>query len=244
MSYAGDKKNDDDEKDGFFFLVVLFFFAVSSCLSISPLFLLSPFLLFPLTHQLRPQRPVPRPGSDPLPRPLLLRRRLRDRVRVQPALCQVVLLRDARVVRRRRGPDDAVELRKVGGAVARQEPRELRGGVGVGGFHEVDGDARSQGAKGQGERGRGGVVGEEELASGPGPDGREQAAEPARRRRRRRRRSRRRARSRRGRGKEQQLFSQGLVPSGGVLGRCIVSEEHAVARAYRGDRWLFFLFFF
>jgi hypothetical protein len=31
------------------------------------------------------------------------------------------------------------------------------------------------------------------------------------------------------------------VPSGGVLCRCIVPIEHAVARSYRGDRRLFFL---
>ena len=31
------------------------------------------------------------------------------------------------------------------------------------------------------------------------------------------------------------------MPSGGVLCRCIVPIEHAVARSYRGDRRLFFL---
>ena len=33
------------------------------------------------------------------------------------------------------------------------------------------------------------------------------------------------------------------MPSGGVLGRRGVPEENAVARAYRGDRRLFFSFF-
>lgn len=133
-----------------------------------------------LPHLLRPQRPVPRPRSDRLPGPLLLGRQLRERVRVEPSLIEIILLGDARVVRRRRGAHDAVDLGKVRGAVAREQPRELCGGTRIGGLDEVDGDVRAQGAKGQGERRRRGIVGEEELAAGPGPGGREQAAEPTR----------------------------------------------------------------
>ena len=132
-------------------------------------------------YLLRPQRPVPRPGSDPFSCPLLLRRHLGDGIRIEPALVEIILLSNSGVVRRRRCFNNAVELCKVRRPVIRQKPRQLRGGSSVGGVHEVDGDVRAQGAEGQGEIRR--IVGEEELAAGPSPRRkREQAAEPARRR--------------------------------------------------------------